>query len=38
MQDQPVTVAYGIGVDSTAMLVGLHQRGIRPDLILFADM
>jgi len=37
MQDQPVVVAYGMGVDSTAMLVGLHQRGIRPDLILFAD-
>ena len=37
MQDQPIVVAYGMGVDSTAMLVGLHQRGIRPDLILFAD-
>ena len=37
MQDQPVVVAYGMGVDSTAMLIGLHQRGIRPDLILFAD-
>lgn len=33
----PLVVAYGMGVDSTAMLVGLHQRGIRPDLILFAD-
>lgn len=33
----PLTVAYGLGVDSTAMLVGMHQRGIRPDLILFAD-
>jgi hypothetical protein len=30
-------VAYGMGVDSTAMLIGLEQRGIRPDLILFAD-
>ena len=29
--------AYGMGVDSTAMLVGLQQRGVRPDLILFAD-
>jgi hypothetical protein len=28
---------YGGGVDSTAMLVGLNQRGIRPDLILMAD-
>ena len=37
MPAQPVVVAYGMGVDSTAMLIGLHQRGIRPDLILFAD-
>ena len=29
----PLVVAYGMGVDSTAMLVGLRQRGIRPDLI-----
>lgn len=34
---QPLVVAYGMGVDSTAMLVGLQQRGERPDLILFAD-
>jgi 3'-phosphoadenosine 5'-phosphosulfate sulfotransferase (PAPS reductase)/FAD synthetase len=34
----PLVVAYGVGVDSTAMLVGLRQRGIRPDLILFADV
>lgn len=33
----PLTVAYGLGVDSTAALVGLHARGVRPDLILFAD-
>jgi len=31
-------VAYGMGVDSTACLVGLVQRGIRPDFILFADV
>ncbi len=37
MTKQPFAVAYGMGVDSTAMLVGLHQRGIVPDLILFAD-
>lgn len=30
-------VSYGMGVDSTAMLVGMHQRGIRPDIIMFAD-
>lgn len=34
---QPLVVSYGMGVDSTAMLVGLAQRGIRPDAILFAD-
>jgi hypothetical protein len=34
---EPLVVAYGMGVDSTAVLVGLHQRGERPDLILFAD-
>jgi hypothetical protein len=33
----PLVVAYGMGVDSTAMLVGYYQRGIRPDLILLAD-
>lgn len=33
----PLVVAYGMGVDSTAMLVGLASRGIRPDAILFAD-
>jgi 3'-phosphoadenosine 5'-phosphosulfate sulfotransferase (PAPS reductase)/FAD synthetase len=34
---EPIVVAYGVGVDSTAMLIGLRDRGIRPDLILFAD-
>lgn len=33
----PLVVAYGAGVDSTAMLVGMAERGERPDLILFAD-
>lgn len=33
----PLVVAYGMGVDSTAVLVGLKQRGERPDLVLFAD-
>lgn len=33
----PLAVSYGSGVDSTAMLIALHQRGIRPDLIVFAD-
>lgn len=30
-------VAFGGGVDSTAMLIGLHERGEVVDLILFAD-
>ena len=34
----PVVVSYGLGVDSTAMLVLLHQRGIRPDAVLFAEV
>src|SRR5437763_4716057 len=35
--DCPLVVAYGLGVDSTAMLVEFALRGIRPDLVLFAD-
>lgn len=35
--NQPLVVAYGVGVDSTALLVAMWKRGIRPDLILFAD-
>lgn len=34
---QPLCIAYGLGVDSTAVLVKLHEQGIRPDAILFAD-
>ncbi len=34
---QPLIVAYGLGVDSTAVLVELYKRNIRPDAILFAD-
>lgn len=33
----PLTVACGLGVDSVAVLVEFVNRGIRPDLILFAD-
>jgi hypothetical protein len=33
----PLVVAYGGGVNSTAMLVEFHRRGIMPDIILFAD-
>lgn len=32
-----IVVSYGGGTNSTAMLVGLHERGERPDAIVFAD-
>ena len=37
MSEHPLIVAYGGGTNSTAMLCGFHERGIRPALILFAD-
>ena len=37
LPDAPIIVCYGAGVDSTAMIVKLHQAGIRPDAITFAD-
>lgn len=36
--DQPLAVSFGMGVDSVAMLVGFHRRGIRPDAIVFSDV
>ena len=30
-------VSFGGGVNSTALLIGMHERGERPDAILFAD-
>lgn len=30
-------VSFGGGVNSTAVLIGMHERGERPDAILFAD-
>jgi hypothetical protein len=33
----PIIVAYGAGVDSTAMLIGLRDRRVPIELILFAD-
>jgi len=33
----PVILNNGLGVDSTAMLVGLAARNERPDLVIFAD-
>lgn len=37
MNTAPVVVAYGAGDNSTGMLVGMQERGERPDLILFAN-
>jgi hypothetical protein len=34
---QRLIVSYGAGTNSTAILVGLHERGIRPDAITFAN-
>ena len=34
----PFVISYGVGVDSTAVLVGLQKIGLRPDAILFADV
>ncbi|MFH0134878.1 hypothetical protein ACGLHS_32015 [Variovorax sp. VaC1] len=32
-----ISICFGAGVDSTAMLVALHEAGIRPDVLTFAD-
>lgn len=34
---QPVVLAYGIGVDSTALLVELESQGTPPDLVITGD-
>jgi hypothetical protein len=33
-----LAVCWGAGWDSSAMLIEMHRRGIRPDLITFADV
>lgn len=33
----PLLVSFGAGINSTAMLIGMRDRGIIPDAILFAD-
>ena len=37
MTKAPLIVNYGMGVDSTAMLINMHRLGEKPDLIIFAD-
>lgn len=36
-EGHPIVVAYGGGTNSTAMLCGFRERGIRPGLIMFSD-
>lgn len=36
--EQPLVIAYGLGVDSTSILVELARRQMRPDLIMFANV
>ena len=35
--EHPIIVAYGGGTNSTAMLCGFREKGVRPALILFSD-
>jgi hypothetical protein len=37
INEMPLVVAFGGGTNSTAMLCGFRERGVIPDLILFAD-
>lgn len=37
MKDSPLTSNYGGGVNSGGMLIGMYERDIRPDLIIYAD-
>lgn len=37
LEFQNLVVSYGMGTNSTAMLIGLRERGIRPALIMAAD-
>ena len=37
MKAAPRVLAYGVGVDSTALLIELHSRGECPDLVITAD-
>lgn len=35
--EELLVVCYGVGLDSTCLIVEMFNRGLRPDLILFAD-
>lgn len=34
---EPIAVSFGGGVNSTALLWGMEERGLEPDVVLFAD-
>lgn len=36
--DAPIVVSYSFGLDSTAILAAMYKRGMRPDMLLFADV
>lgn len=38
LKDRTVVVSKGMGRDSLAVLIGLKQRGIRPNAVVFADV
>jgi hypothetical protein len=38
MSPQPLAVCWGVGQDSTGMLVGMWERGIKPQLVITADV
>ena len=35
--DDPIAVSFGGGLNSSALLWLMHERGIRPDVVMFAD-
>lgn len=37
-EPEPIAVCWGAGWDSSAMLIEMHRRGIRPSLITMADV
>ena len=36
--EQPILVSFGAGRDSSAMLVEMYKRGVKPHVIMFADV
>lgn len=38
LRNRTLVVSCGVGRDSVAMLVGMHERGLRPAAVVFADV